>query len=129
MTGKKNGVVTQILKQKPRGLFTHCYGHAVSLIIVDDILRDRIFLQSIMDTTHEISKLLQYSPKCQALFKVIKANTSPDAVKLRALCPTRRTVSAETFKGILDNYGAVLELWETILNDRLDSEIRRHYWS
>ena len=30
----------------------------------------------------------------------------------------------ETFQSILDNYSALLELWETILNDKPDSETR-----
>lgn len=77
-----------------------------------------------MDTVHELGKLLQYSPKRLALFKDIKAEISPDSVAFRVLCPTRWTVHNETFQSILDNYSALLELWETILNDKPDSETR-----
>ena len=63
-----------------------------------------------MDTAHELSKLLQYSPKHSALFKVLKAEISPDTVGFRILCPTRWTVRNETLNSILDNYAVLLEL-------------------
>ena len=81
-------------------------------------------LKSHMDTTHELSKLLQYSPKRQALFESMKADMSPSTVGFRVLCPTRWTVRDETFNSILKNYEVVLELWDAILNDQPDSETR-----
>ena len=77
-----------------------------------------------MDTVYELSKLLQYSPKRLALFKDIKAKISPDCVGFRILWPTQWIVCNETFQSILDNYSALLELWETILNDKPDSKTR-----
>ena len=123
MAGCKSGAKAQILKQEPRALFTHCYGHSLSLSVADTI-RTVKYLGSIMDTVYELSKLLQYSPKRLALFKDFKAKISPDCVGFRVLCPTRWTVRNETFQSILDNYSALLELWETILNDKPDSETR-----
>ena len=120
MAGSKNGVKAQILRDEPRALFTHCYGHALSLSIADTV-RVVKCLESTMDTVHELSKLLQYSPKRSALFKDIKMD---DTVGFRVLCPTRWTVCNETFHSILDNYSALMELWEAILNDKPDSETR-----
>ena len=77
-----------------------------------------------MDTTFEISKLFQYSPKRKALFERVKADLSPATVGFRILCPTRWTLRNETFRGILENYDTLLELWEIILNDSPDSETR-----
>ena len=77
-----------------------------------------------MDTTHELSKLLQYSPKRSTLFKDIKGEISPDTVGFRVLCPTRWTVRNETFHSILDNYSVLLELCGTILSDKPDSDTR-----
>ncbi len=37
MAGARNGVETQILMQEPRALFTHRYGHALSLAVADSI--------------------------------------------------------------------------------------------
>jgi len=123
MAGCKSIVKTQILQLEPRALFTHWYGHSLSLSVADTI-RAVKYLGSIMVTVHELSKLLQYSPKRLALFKDIKAEISPDSVGFCVLCPTRWTVRNETFQSILDNYSALLELWETILNDKPDSETR-----
>ena len=123
MAGCKSGAKAQILKQEPRALFTHCYGHSLSLSIADTI-RTVKYLGSIMNTVYELSKLLQYSPKHLALFKDIKAKISPDCTGFCVLCPTWQTVCNETFQSILDNYSALLELREIILNDKSDSETR-----
>ena len=99
MAGSKNGVKTQILKEEPRALLVHCYGHSLSLAIGDSIKKIKI-LQSNMDTTYEINKLLQYLPKRQAIFQSIKDEVSPDTVGHRVLCPTHWTVRSETFNSI-----------------------------
>ena len=31
MSGVRNGVSTQILKEEPRAVYTHCYGHSLNL--------------------------------------------------------------------------------------------------
>ena len=64
-----------------------------------------------MDVVFEISKLLQYSPKRTTAFKDIKAEVSPDSVGFRVLRPTRWTVRNETFRSVIDNYSALIELW------------------
>ena len=123
MAGSKNGVKAQILRDKPRALLTHCYGHCLSFSVADTVKTIKC-LGSTMDIVNELSKLLQYSPKRSALFKVIKAEISPDTVGFCILCPTRWTVRNETYNSILDNYAVLLELWEVILNDKPESEIR-----
>lgn len=87
IAGCKSGVKAQILKQEPQALFTHCYGHSLSLSVVDTIITVK-YLGSTMVMVHKLSKLLQYSPKHLALFKGIKAETSPDDVGFCVLCPT-----------------------------------------
>ena len=37
MAGCRNGVKTQILAKEPRALFTHCYGHSLSLSVADTV--------------------------------------------------------------------------------------------
>lgn len=54
----------------------------------------------------------------------IKAEVSPDSLGFRVLCPTWWTVRNETFRSVLDNYNALMELWEDILSNRVDSETR-----
>ena len=72
VAGSKNGVKAQILKEEPRALFTHCYRYALSLSVADTVRMIKC-LGSTMDTVHELSKLLQYSPKRSGLFKNLKA--------------------------------------------------------
>ena len=123
MAGCRNGVKTQILRKEPRALFTHCYGHSLSLS-VGDAIKLIPLLRNTMDTVHEISKMLQYSPKRSSLFKHIKCDISPDTMGFRVLCPTRWTVRGETLKSILDNYTPFLQLWERMLDERIDSDAR-----
>ena len=123
MAGSRNGLKTQILQEEPRALFTHCYGHSLNLAVADAI-KSLSFLQSNMDTTFEISKLFQYSPKRLAMFQQLKTDLSHATIGFRILCPTRWTVRHETFRGILENYDTLLELWDVILNDSPDSKTR-----
>ena len=62
MANSKNGVKEQILREELHTLFTHCYSCALSLSVADTV-RVVKCLESTMDTVHEHSKLLQYSPK------------------------------------------------------------------
>lgn len=62
MAGSKNGVKAQIVREEPRALFAHCYGHVLSLSVADAVRMVKC-LESTMDTVHELSKMLQYSPK------------------------------------------------------------------
>ena len=75
MAGSKNGLKTQILQEEPRALFTHCYGYLLNLTVADAI-ENLSFVQSNMDTTFEVSKLFQYSPKRLAMFQQLKADLS-----------------------------------------------------
>ena len=53
MAGSKNGVKTQLLAEEPDALFTHCYGHALSLSVTDTV-KNVALLKSTMDTTHDV---------------------------------------------------------------------------
>ena len=37
MAGCKKGVKTQIMAKEPHALFTHCYGHSLSLSVADTV--------------------------------------------------------------------------------------------
>ena len=51
MAGCESRVKTQILQLELRALFTHCYGHSLSLSVADTI-RAVKYLGSIMDTVN-----------------------------------------------------------------------------
>jgi len=75
-------------------------------------------------TTHEIGKLIQYSPKRANHFKNIQVNKCNHASGFRILCPTRWAIRNETFSSIIQNYSVLLELWDEILDERIDSDVR-----
>ena len=106
MAGSRNGVKCQLLLLEPRALFSHCYGHALSLAVGDSKKHVKS-LRSNMDT-NEISKLFEYSAKRHSQFKRIKADISLTTIGFRTLCPTCSTVRNETVNGIMENYKATL---------------------
>lgn len=123
MAGSRNGVATQILSEEPRALFTHCYGHSLNLAVCDAIKECKI-IKDAMDVTHEITKLINFSPKRDAIFEKQKEQLSPDCPGFRVLCPTRWTVRANSLQSILDNYSALQNTWEITLEGRLDTEMK-----
>ena len=124
MAGSKNGVKTQILKEEHHALLFTVMAIPLISLSVGDTIKSVPMLRSNMDTTREISKLLKYSPKRQAQFNLIKADSSPNAIGFRNLCPTRWTVCNESYHSILYNYTTLLELWDVILEMPIDSDVR-----
>ena len=63
MSGSRSGVAKLVQDKEPRALYTHCYGHSLNLPASDMLQKIKI-LKSAMETTHEITKLIKYSPRC-----------------------------------------------------------------
>jgi len=68
MSGKNAGVVTKVLKEEPKALYTHCYGHSLSLACEDSIKHSKIIKDS-LDTTYENTKLIKKSPRRDTLLE------------------------------------------------------------
>ena len=113
-SGAKHGISTQILKEEKRALKTHCYGHALNLAVGDSIRKSSI-MSDALDNCQEISNLLKYSPKRNALFCKIKAETAPESIGFRILCPTRWTVRGNCLHSIYENYKVLRTLWDECL--------------
>lgn len=116
MSGVRNGVKTQLLRQEKRALYTHCYGHVLSLSVADTI-KNIALLRSCMDTTHEISKLLQYSPKRANLFKEIKVNMCDETSSFApqdGLCVMRPSVALLIITPLYWSYGKLFWVRELI---------------
>ena len=58
--------------------------------------------------------------------KLSSVTYPPDTMGFRVLCLTRWTVRSETFCSILENYVSFLQMWESMLESRLDSDARAH---
>ena len=111
MAGRRSGVAKQILDEQPLAFYTHCYGHSLSLA-VSDMVKNCSTMKKALDITHEITKLIKYSPRREVLFRSIKDDVSPGTPGIRVLCPTRWTVRAETMDSIIQNYSVLQEVWE-----------------
>ena len=111
MSGLRNGVAAQVQKLEPRAIYTHCYGHSLNLAAGDTITRCTV-LKKVLDITYEMSKLIKYSPKRDAMFSKLKDELQPECPGIRVLCPTRWTVRADSLKSVLDNYTVLQCLWE-----------------
>ena len=123
MTGKKNGVATQILKLDERALFTHCYGHSFNLT-ENDVLKVVPVMKDAFDVTYEICKLIQFFPRREAMFDKLKSDTAPGTPGIRILCPARWTVRAQSLKSIIDNYEVLLDLLDDYLDVVKEAEVR-----
>ena len=75
-------------------------------------------------TQHEISKLLKFSPKRDALFSKLKAELAPETPGFRVLCPTWWTVRAASLQSVIDNWKPLQELWQESLDTKLDPEVK-----
>lgn len=123
MAGMKSGVATRLSRDEPRAVYTHCYGHALSLACSDAIKQCKVMKES-LETTHEITKLIKLSPRRDALFDGFKEELAPDSAGVRALCPHRWTVRAQSLKSILDNYEALCATWEEAVDIAKDTETK-----
>ncbi len=100
ITGRRNGVVTQIQDQEPR---THRYGHSVNLAASDTGMGCKV-LKAALETVHELVKLIKYSPRREILFREVKGELGEGNPGLRVLCPTRWTARADSMASIISNY-------------------------
>ena len=67
---------------------------------------------------------MKFSPKREAILNQIKEKIGSDAPSIRALCPTRWTVRAESLTSIIANYTELQNLWERTLSSTSDTEMK-----
>ena len=77
-----------------------------------------------MDTAREITKLIKDLLCSEDIFTKLKAETSLGAPEIRALYPTRWTVRADSFQGILANLETLQSVWEEALEYVKDSDVK-----
>ena len=122
MSGRRRGVAAIIQAEEPKAYFTHCYGHSLNLA-TSDMVKGCFTMKKMLDTVHEITKLVKYSPRRQAIFEKLKEEIAPGSPGIRVLCPTRWTVKADSMRSIVDNYSALEELWEEAVTKVHDTEV------
>lgn len=110
MAGSRNGVAKQIPDEEPRAHFIHCFGHSLNLAAGDTIKRCKTMKRA-LETAHEITKLIKYSPRREGLFRDRhKEIGQPGLCSICTLCPTRWTVHADSMQSIIQNYSILHEV-------------------
>ena len=93
----------RISYEQPRAVFTNCYGHTLSLAASGTMKQSRV-MKNALDTTHEITKLIKFSPKRDSIFRGLKAEHNAlhenSSAGIRVLCPTKWTVKADSLHRI-----------------------------
>ena len=127
MRGARSGVAKRILDEEPRAVYTHCYGHSINLAASDAVKQTKL-MRDALDMTHEITKLIKYSPRREAVFRELKQgnemSTGSHSPGIRVLCPTRWTVRADSLASIVSNYGLLQNTWEEALEIARDTETK-----
>ena len=96
MKGPKNGVVVKIKKEEQRALYSHFYAHSLNLAVSDTMKSSKV-LQDTIDTTFELTKLIKFSAKRDAVLRNLQSRINnkdafEDFVKpprVTLFCPTR----------------------------------------
>ena len=127
MRGARSGVATRICEEEPRAVYTHCYGHSINLAASDAVKESKL-MRDALDTIYEITKLIKYSPRREAIFFNLKqesdTSTGNPSPGIRVLCPTRWTVRANSLASIVSNYSALQSTWEEAVDLVRDSETK-----
>ena len=79
-------------------------------------------MKSALEMTHEITKLVKYSPRRESIFRDLKGEMAPSNPGVRVLCPTRWTVRADSMQSIIQNYSVLQELWDKAVEIVHDSD-------
>lgn len=124
MCCSKSVVAKCISDLESRAVFTHCYGHTLNLA-ASDTLKQCKLTKDALDMTHEITKLIKYSPQREAIFRSFK-DTLPSSSTLgvRVLCPTGWTVRADSLLSIVSNYEALQSTWDKAVTIAKDTETK-----
>lgn len=117
MSGSKSGVAKRVQDEEPRAVFTHCYCHSLNFAANDSVKKSNV-IKSSMEMTHEITKLIKLSPRRDAIFHEVKAEsdlvTDCKHSSIQLLCPTWWTVWANSLLSILNNYSALKYLGKSL---------------
>ena len=85
-----------------------------------------------LETMREITKLIKFSPKREAIFRAFKQENdlaSSSSIGIRVLCSTRWTVSADSLFSILENYSALIHTWDEAISVARDTESKARIYT
>ena len=126
MSGGRSGVASRLMVEEKRAVYTHCYGHALNLA-VGSTMKQSDICRAALEVAFEITKLIKFSPKRNAIFDRIKADCDDSdggGVGIRSFCPTRWTVRGASVSSILANYNILTQLWDECLEGSLVPDVK-----
>lgn len=81
-----------------------------------------------LETTHEITQLIKYSPRREAIFQKVKDSYPSESLitgtGICILCPTHWTVRAVSLKSIIDNFDLLRDTWDQAMEVSKDSKTK-----
>ena len=89
-----------------------------------DTIKNGKLTRDAMDITNEVSKVVKFLPKRNAIFDKLKEELSPDTPGFRVLCPTHWTVRAKSLQSLQDNCSVLQKLWEFVLDGNTHPDVR-----
>ena len=127
MKGARSGVAKRILDEEPRAVYMHYYGHSINLAASDAVRQTKLMKDS-LEIAHEITKLIKFSPRREAVFQELKERnemlTEYHSPGVHILCQTRWTVRADSLASIVDNYNVLQSTWEEVVEIARDTETK-----
>ena len=83
-------------------------------------------IRAARETTHEVTKLIKYSPCREGIFRELKSainiTTNYHLSGVCVLCPTCSTVNADSLASIIHNYAVLQSTWEEAVDAVRDIE-------
>ncbi|XP_042208920.1 zinc finger MYM-type protein 1-like isoform X2 [Homarus americanus] len=119
--------VSELIKHcEPRCLYYDCYNHSFNLASVECIMKVKLIKEA-LETTHEITKLIERSTKNDARLEKMKENMKEDREEssdLYMLCPTRWTVRTKALSCVIQNYSLLKGHWSWSLDHCTDTQMK-----
>ena len=76
--------VARVIDEESRAVYIYCYGNSISLA-VNDAMKISIPINKALEVTHEVTRLIKYSPRCEEVFRQLKS--SPHDVEVGSRSP------------------------------------------
>lgn len=125
MSGRFQGVSTQILHEEPRTIPVYCLAHNLNLCLQDACKMFRL-IRNALDLVKEAVHVINMSPKRSEIFisKQVENHLFIGTRSLKPLCLTRWTIRAEAISAVLNKYGAVQATMEDVNAEGADVDIK-----
>lgn len=82
-------------------------------------------LEETFETTQDVVKIIKDSSQQNTKFSKIREESNNLNKSIHAFHPKRWTVRGETLRSALNNFEELLELWDQLLNNFTDTEVKK----